>query len=86
MQRDEAMNPSLNALLNEEPEAYEFYESLHPSVKMKISDEDISTGEELAARANEAMSDVLMEFGGIFDDSDSWPNDAEGNRGEEDWI
>ena len=70
----EEMNGNLLALLRADPEACEYFESLHPSVKARIASDEISSSEELAARANEAASSAMMDYSGIYDDSDSWPN------------
>ncbi len=64
----------LKALLEANPEAYEYFESLHPSVKARIESAAISSPEDLAAKANEAERSAMMDVSGIYDDSDSWPN------------
>jgi len=70
----EEASGSLKALLESDPEAYEYFETLHPSVRARIVSSGISSPEELAARANMAARSAMMDFSGIFDDSDSWPN------------
>ncbi len=70
----EEASGSLKALLQENSEAYEYFESLHPAVKARIVSDGISSPEELAARANEAAGVAMMDFSGIYDDSDPWPN------------
>jgi hypothetical protein len=74
MEIPEEASGSLKALLDTNPEAYEFFETLHPSVKARIVSSGISSPEELAARANEAARSAMLDYSGIYDDSDSWPN------------
>ena len=74
MEIPEEASGSLKELLDSDPEAYEYFESLHPSVRARIVSSAVSTQEELAASANEAARSAMMDYSGIFDDSDSWPN------------
>jgi hypothetical protein len=74
MEIPEEASGSLKALLDSDPEAYEYFESLHPSVKARIVSDGISSPEELAARANMAARAAMLDYSGIYDDSDSWPN------------
>jgi hypothetical protein len=74
MEIPEEINPRLKALLKDNPEAWEYFESLHPSVRARIEFDDIDSDEALAERANEAMRAAMMDYSGIYDDSDSWPN------------
>ena len=74
MEIPEDASRSLKALLDSDPDAYEYFESLHPSVRARIVGEGVSSPEELAARANEAARAAMMDYSGIYDDSDSWPN------------
>ncbi len=74
MEIPEEASGSLKALLESDPEAYEYFESLHPSVKARIVSDGISSPEELAARANMAARSAMLDYSGIYDDSDSWPN------------
>ncbi len=73
----EEASGSLKTLLREDPEAYEYMESLHPSVRARIVGAEISSPEELVALANEAARSAMMDVSGIYDDSDSWPNGPE---------
>jgi len=74
MEIPEEATGSLKELLDSDPEAYEYFESLHPSVRARLVGDEISTPEELAARANEAARSAMLDYSGIYDDSDSWPN------------
>ncbi|NLF27505.1 MAG: hypothetical protein GX592_06365 [Clostridiales bacterium] len=74
---DEQAHGSLRLLLEEDPKAYDYYRSLHPSVRARLDGDEISSAEELIGRANERMRDALIDYGGIYDDSDSWPNGPE---------
>lgn len=67
---------ALNELLESHPRAREYYEALHPSVKRVVDaySEDIVLEEDLISIANTAKTSNLCAFGGIFDDSDSWPD------------
>lgn len=70
----EEASGSLRALLDSDPAAYEYFESLPPSVKARIVSSGISSQEELFARANLAARSAMLDYSGIYDDSDSWPN------------
>ena len=74
MNNPHEINGSLRKLLDGDSDARAYFDSLHPSVRSKLTSENIRTPEDMAARANEAMRDVLMEYDDIYDDSDSWPN------------
>lgn len=67
---------SLYQLLYRDARAAEFYASLHPSVKRVVdqSKDAIHREEDLSAIANNAMTEALKEFSGIYDDSDTWPD------------
>lgn len=67
----------LEALLETNPEAYAYFESLHPSVRARLEGADLSTPEALAAEANRAARSAVMDVSGIYDDSDCWPNGPE---------
>ena len=66
----------LSELLRSDADASAFYDSLHPSVRQQVDAHaaDIVLDEDLYALANNAMTDRLREFGGIFDDSETWPD------------
>ena len=67
---------ALSELLRRDAEALAFYESLHPSVRQRVDERasEIVLDEDLYALANNAMSESLQEFGGMFDDSETWPD------------
>jgi len=73
----EEASGSLKALLEEDPKAYEYMESLHPSVRARIMGAEVSSPEELIALANKAARSAMMDVSGIYDDSDSWPNGSD---------
>ena len=67
---------ALSELLRRDAEALAFYELLHPSVRQRVDERasEIVLDEDLYALANNAMSESLQEFGGVFDDSETWPD------------
>ena len=69
-------NVSLKHLLQWDQRAAAFYESLHPCVKRAVDSrmDEIDNVEDLSAVANNAMTQGLREFGGIYDDSETWPD------------
>lgn len=82
LQFSEALNESkgefhvaLTELLQKDPEAMAFYRSLHPSVRSAVDQraEDLALSEDLYALANNAMTEVLQAYGGIYDDSTNPP-------------
>lgn len=70
------MAVSLKQLLSRDQRAAAFYESLHPCVKRAVDSrmDEIDYVEDLSAVANHAMTQGLREFGGIYDDSETWPD------------
>ena len=70
----ENLDASLRNLLEGDPEAYEYFESLPISVKARLAGDGISSPQELAARVHEAERSAMLDYSGIYDDSDSWPN------------
>ena len=67
---------ALSELLRRDADASAFYESLHPSVRQRVDERasEIMLDEDLYALANNAMTESLREIGGIFDDSETWPD------------
>lgn len=61
-------NVSLKHLLQRDQRAAAFYESLHPCVKRAVDSrmDEIDNVEDLSAVANNAMTQGLREFGGIY--------------------
>ena len=67
---------SLSELLRRDADASAFYETLHPSVRQRVDERasEIVLDEDLYALANNAMTESLREFVGVFDDSETWPD------------
>ncbi len=70
------MQTGLELLLQSNSRAAEYYASLHPSVQAMVHNhaDEINTQEELISIANNSMTGLLREYGGIYDDSDTYPN------------
>jgi len=66
----------LRDVLKSSDKATAFYNSLHPSVRRMVDSraDEISLDSDLYAIANNAMTRTLREFGGVFDDSETWPD------------
>lgn len=66
----------LSELLKSHPRALEYYDRLHPSVQRAVDSrsKDIILEEDLISIANNAKTESLRAFGGIFDDSETWPD------------
>lgn len=66
----------LSEVLKHNAKAAAFYASLHPSIRRIVDRhaDEIVLEEDLYAVANNTMTDALREFGGIYDDSDTWPD------------
>lgn len=69
------MQTGLANLLEKNNQAAEYYYSLHASVREIVDShaDEIKTQEDLIQVANRGMSNVLKEYGGIYDDSSSFP-------------
>ena len=67
---------SLSELLRRDADASAFYETLHPAVRQRVDERasEIVLDEDLYALANNAMTESLREFGGVFDDRETWPD------------
>lgn len=67
---------SLAELTRRDAEAAAFYESLHPSVRRTVDAHasEIVLDADLYAIANNAMTASLREYGGIYDDSETYPD------------
>lgn len=67
---------SLKEVLDRDQEAQAFYRQLHPSVKRVVDAraEAIVLREDLVSIANNAMTENLIAFGGLYDDSETWPD------------
>ena len=69
------MQSGLQNLLDKNTRAYEYYHSLHSSVRAIVDNhaDEIKTQEDLIEIANRGMTGVLREYGGIYDDSSPYP-------------
>lgn len=66
----------LSEVLKRSDKAAAFYNSLHPSVRRVVDSRaaEIAQDGDLYAIANNAMTQNLREFGGIYDDSETYPD------------
>lgn len=66
----------LRDVLRSSSKAAAFYRSLHPSVRHVVDSRaaEIALDSDLYAIANNAMTENLRAFGGIFDDSETYPD------------
>ena len=69
------MQTNLENLLDKNDRAAEYYHSLHASVREIVDShaDEIKTQEDLIQIANRGMTNVLKQYGGIYDDSSSFP-------------
>ncbi len=69
------MQTGLENLLEKNNQASEYYYSLHASVREVVDShaDEIKTQEDLIQVANRGMSNVLKQYGGIYDDSSPYP-------------
>ena len=69
------MQTNLEKLLDKNNRAAEYYHSLHASVREVVDSraEEIKTQEDLIQTANRGMTNLLKEYGGIYDDSSPFP-------------
>ncbi len=69
------MQTGLMNLLDKNNQAAEYYYSLHASVREVVDShaDEIKTQEDLIQVANRGMSNVLKEYGGIYNDSSPYP-------------
>ena len=67
---------SLTDLLETNAKAAAFYEALHPSIRQTVDANaaDIILDQDLYAVANNAMTEGLRSYPGLYDDSDTWPD------------
>ena len=69
------MQTNLENLLEKNNQAAEYYYSLHASVREIVDSHagEIKTQEDLIQVANRGMTNVLKQYGGIYDDSSPYP-------------
>jgi hypothetical protein len=69
------MQTNLGNLLDKNNRAAEYYHSLHASVREIVDShaEEIKTQDDLIRVANRGMTNVLKQYGGIYDDSSHYP-------------
>ncbi len=69
------MQTNLGNLLDKNNRAAEYYHSLHASVREIVDShaEEIKTQDDLIQVANRGMTNVLKQYGGIYDDSSQYP-------------
>ncbi|MGI5848940.1 MAG: hypothetical protein ACOX8Q_02545 [Christensenellales bacterium] len=70
---------TLNELLKDNIKAKDYFDSLHPIVQFKLRGQanKIATIEDLYAFSNNAMTESLREFNGIYQDGDKYPDGME---------
>ena len=66
---------TLEELMAENPQANDYFNTLHPVVQQRLLDipDQIGTLEDLYAFANNAMTETLEEFRSPYDDGDTYP-------------
>ena len=67
----------LYELLKDNVKANEYYDTLHPSVKDRLRGQagEISTIDDLYAFSNNAMTEMLERFDGMYQDGDIDPDE-----------
>lgn len=66
----------LYELIKDNAKANEYFDSLHPIVQHKLREQasKIATVDDLYAFSNNAMTDALKQYDGIYQDGDIYPD------------